>query len=506
MFDIFKILSYLKKQINRNDLIIIVFLLALFLATRLTNITLHPIFSDEGIYIHWAKVAWHDAAWRFISLTDGKQPLQTWLTIPFMKLFPDNMLFAGRLFSVCGGFIGMTGFFSLFYYLFGKKTAYWGTLLYILTPYFLFYERLALVDPYVSAALVWLFFLSIVLVKEKRLDTALLMGLIGGLFLLAKSSVQMFIGLSAFAPLLITSKRIRDFLKSSVNYYVLFILAGIIANIIYNVQRLSPYMHYVAQKNLTFIMSFPEFLTNPFKYFSTNFWQVPLYFSWESGFFLTAIAITGLVILAKKNFRLFLYLSVWITIPYFVVSFFMKVLFPRYIIFFAGLSLIAAASAFHYLNNKIKLLFVAVFFVSVAYFDYTIIFLPHKIPFPEVDRGQYIEGWPAGWGISEFMEDVRSQSKTKPVVILAEGNFGMASDVLEVFLKKEDEGKITIKGYWPLSEKQLRENLPLLENNQVYAFFSHEDEFPQSWPIKKVKTLTKPGNKSYFRVFELTEK
>src|SRR3989304_1360065 len=90
-----------------------------------------PIFSDEGIYIRWARVAWHDASWRFISLTDGRQPLQTWGTIPFLKLFPNNALLAGRLFSVASGFVALIGIFSLLYLLFGKRTAIMGSFIYI---------------------------------------------------------------------------------------------------------------------------------------------------------------------------------------------------------------------------------------------------------------------------------------------------------------------------------------------------------------------------------------
>src|SRR3972149_6433085 len=124
MFDIFKILSFIKKQFNRKDVLIIVLIIASFFATRLINLDKSPIFSDEGIYIRWAKVAWHDATWRFISLTDGKKPLQTWGTIPLLKLFPDNALLAGRMFSVATGSISLLGIFSLLFYLFNKKTAY----------------------------------------------------------------------------------------------------------------------------------------------------------------------------------------------------------------------------------------------------------------------------------------------------------------------------------------------------------------------------------------------
>src|SRR3990167_7452900 len=124
MFDLRAMVSWLRKNISSRDVILMVVLIIAYLLTRIINLDKFPVFTDEGIYIHWAKIAWHDATWRFISLTDGRQPLQTWATIPFLKLFPDNALFAGRLFGVFSGFLGLSGMFTLSYYLFGKRTAY----------------------------------------------------------------------------------------------------------------------------------------------------------------------------------------------------------------------------------------------------------------------------------------------------------------------------------------------------------------------------------------------
>ena len=78
MFDIWDTIADIKKRFTKNDFLAAGMLLIGYIVMRTVNLTKFPIFSDEAIYIHWAKVAWHDAAWRFISLTDGKQPLQTW--------------------------------------------------------------------------------------------------------------------------------------------------------------------------------------------------------------------------------------------------------------------------------------------------------------------------------------------------------------------------------------------------------------------------------------------
>jgi hypothetical protein len=148
-------------------------------------------------------------------------------------------------------------------------------------------------------------------------------------------------------------------------------------------------------------------------------------------------------------------------------------------------------------------LIVIIYIISIGYFDYTIVFDYKNIPFPSIDRGQYLEGWPAGWGMEDIVNFAREKSGEKPVVLLAEGNFGMAGDVLDVFIKKDD--KIAIKGYWPLDKIQIEENIPLLKDNFVYIVFSHRDTFPQEWPIKLIKKYSKPGDKSAIYLYQLVK-
>ena len=504
MFDLFKIVSSIKKTVGKKDILITLTLLILFVLTRFVNLDKFPIFSDEGIYIHWAKIAWHDATWRFISLTDGRQPLQTWATIPFLKLFPNNALFAGRLFSVVTGFFGLTGIFLLLNYLFDRKTAYIGSILYVVTPYFLFYDRLALIDSGVNAAFIWILFFSILMVRTLRLDIAIIFGLIGGLSTLAKSSIRLFLALSVFAPILEVTKHKKTLLRFFVNFLFLFSIATFLTIAVYNVQRLSPFFHFVSEKNNTFIMTLDEFKKNPFSVFFDNLIHVPIYVFWEMGFVLGVIGILGWLFLYKKDKSLWLYMGTWVILPYIIISLFTKVLYPRYIIFFGTLLTIFAAGFFSRIKNKMFLVLIAVIYIiSIGYFDYTIVFDYKNIPFPSIDRGQYLEGWPAGWGMEDIVNFAREKSGEKPVVLLAEGNFGMAGDVLDVFLKKND--KIAIKGYWPLDKIQIEENIPLLKSNLVYIVFSHRDSFPQEWPIKLIKKYTKPENKSAIFLYQLVK-
>lgn len=503
MFDIVRSIRFIKKNLSRQDILIIFLLLFAFFATRLTNLESFPIFSDEGIYIRWAKVAWHDASWRFISLTDGRQPLQTWATIPFLKLFPDRALFAGRLFGVASGFVAMIGIFSLSSYLFGKKTAYIASLLYIITPFYLFFDRLAMVDSLVNASFVWILFLSLLLINTLRYDVALFFGFIAGMFMLAKSSVSLFLGLSIFAPLTIFSKSVQKNSRTIINYVFLMLIVIIIVVLFYNIQRLSPFLHFVSEKNNTFVKTWDEFVSEPFSAFWYNLRYTPLHTAYNAGWATTILGILGFVFFYRKNKRMSLYFLLWIFIPYVLTTFFMKVLFSRYVIFLIAPFIIFAA---YFLATKVKktLIWIVVLILLYSftvYFDYTIMFDYKSIPFLCDDRGQYIEGYPSGYGAREIIEYARLKAQEKPVIILAEGNFGMSGDVLDVFLKRGD--RIEIKGFWPLEKKHVIEAQKEKKMRHVFAVFAKSVDNVNEWPLELIQKYEKPGGAEAIYFFKV---
>jgi 4-amino-4-deoxy-L-arabinose transferase-like glycosyltransferase len=504
MFEIQKIIVFFKKNFSKKEWVLIFLLILLYFTARLILLEKFPIFTDEGIYINWAKTAWHDASMRFISLTDGKQPLQTWATIPLLKLFPNHPLFAGRLFSVITGFLSLIGIFSLLFYLFSKKAAFVGGLIYIFTPYFLFYDRMALTDSAVNMGFIWVLFFSFLLVKTVRLDVALIYGLIGGVALLTKSSAQLFLLLAGLAPLLI----IKDLKKNKtklINFYILYLITIALSLAIYNIQRLSPYMHYIGIKNTTFLMTKEEFLQAPFSLFWNNFKGVWIDIIFESGFVLPVLAILGFILLLRKNLLLALYFFLWFFIPFFIICSISKVIFPRYLIFFASIFTILAAYFVADLKNKLFWLTSTILVAVNLFFDYRIIFDHKNIIFPPVDRGQYIEGAPAGWGVKEIINYSIKKSQKKPVIILAEGNFGLIADMLNASLPR-DGHQVSVKGFWPLDLKDLLDSQPLLEKNFVYVVFPHRKDFPIDWPIRLIKKFDKPGNQSAIYFFELVKK
>src|SRR3989304_9509570 len=91
-----------------------------YLLTRLLNLKIIPIFTDEAIYLNWTQVALNDPAHRFISLEDGKQPLFIWFAAILQKFISDPLI-ASRLVSVFAGFGSIIGIYLLAKELFSEK-------------------------------------------------------------------------------------------------------------------------------------------------------------------------------------------------------------------------------------------------------------------------------------------------------------------------------------------------------------------------------------------------
>ncbi len=506
------VVTRLSGRVRISHILQILALMAGYFMTRLTNILALPVFSDEGIYINWARIASYDPAWRFISLIDGKQPLQTWGTIPFIKLFPDNLLLAGRLFSVSTGFVALLGIVTLCWYLWGRKAGFIAGILYIVTPYFVFYDRMALVDSGVNAAVIWILFFSILLARNLRVDVAMFFGIVAGFGLLAKSSVFLFLGLSAGAMIFVINPIMKFvspkkylhviFLerKRLIDYAALFCLSVIIAFCMYLTQKFfSPFFHYIAQKNLTFILSPQEWLADPLGLVSSNIKMLPLYVAWESGWLPVVLGVVGLWHLFKHDRRLALYISLWIIVPFILIINFNKVLFPRYLIFFPSFFVILTTYLFSRFVQKIAFrIIIPLTMLILLGLSYPILFNVTAISLPPVDRGQYIEGQTAVWGAEELMGTVRASTVDgKYALVLAEGNFGLIGDVLSVYVKPKD--RIEVRGAWPLNEADILRAQKEMDTKHVFVVFSHRKDFPVYWQeelMTLVKKYDKPNNPS----------
>src|SRR3989344_1231552 len=360
---------------HKQTVIAAVFLSLFYFATRLINLTLLPIFTDEAIYIRWSQIALQDPQHRFISLYDGKQPLFVWLNMLTLKL-PVDPLVAGRLVSVAAGLASLIGIIALAWRLFGQKTAFFTGLLYVISPFFLFYDRLALYDSLTNTFMIWALLLQVILVQTLRLDAALLLGFAIGGGLLTKSSAGFAIYLLPVSLLLFDWRRSDRGRRMGV-WVGLSLVAVFIAFLFEVIMKLSPYQHMVGLKTARFIVPFQEFfVADAWARFHGNLggltnWLIA-YFTWP---WLIGVGVTLLTTL-KLHWRKTLLLFGWFIGPFLILAAFGLILYPRFILFMTFPLLIILAFGLGQLEiRSIRSIVIYLLLAAyAAYFSFQIIF------------------------------------------------------------------------------------------------------------------------------------
>lgn len=169
-----------------------IFVWLVFLVTRLWNLTLLPVFTDEANYIDWGWRELNFPHHLFYSLYDGKQPFLMWLFGWSQKLFSDP-LFAGRFVSVLTGLLTLWGMCTLSKYLFDKRTAINASILYLSIPLFLLFDRQALMESSLAAVGIWSLYFLYKYLDLNKLRYLITLGIILGLGFFIKSSALLFI-------------------------------------------------------------------------------------------------------------------------------------------------------------------------------------------------------------------------------------------------------------------------------------------------------------------------
>jgi 4-amino-4-deoxy-L-arabinose transferase-like glycosyltransferase len=437
-------------RLKKFEWFILLVIILTYLLLNLTNLTKLPIFVDEALYLRWSQIAGSDPSWRFISLTDGKQPLYVWLVIPFLRLIEDPLA-AGRAASVFSGFFALLGMGYLGYLLGNKKTALFAMLLTLLSPYLFFYNRFGVMEATLIAGIIWTTNFAVLLARYPRLDLAMILGIVTGLTLLVKSSALFFCLMIPFSYLLVVNYR-QIWTKKTLEYLMLVAVAWLFAFVIYNVQRLSPWMHMIGQKNAFFTVPYSEILEEP-KRITNNFVDV-----WRWQIIYTTIPVLlislyGLFRLIKTNVRTALLLSAWLMGPILGTILIARLFAPRYIVFATPFILLFAALALGSLKNFRRSAVIASLALLLPLSLIIRLHLdPINYPYASLDEG-YVNGWSGGNGTKQIAEWALTQASStgQPLKIYTEGTFGILPHGLELYVDQKSN-LITIEGVYPLDQ------------------------------------------------------
>ncbi len=425
-------------------------IILVYLGLTFSNLTRLPMFVDEALYLRWGQIAGSDATWRFISLTDGKQPLYTWAVVPFMKYFGDP-LYGGRFVSALCGLFTLLGVMYGGWLLSGKKPAFWAGLLTLFSPFLFFYNRFAVMEGMMMMFGVWVFNLSILLARTRRLDIALILGMWTGLALLVKSPAMFFMLLIPLAYLLeINFKQI--FTKQTFSFIILVLIAWFLAEVINNIQRLSPWMYMIKEKNSFFIVPYDEIFRDPQRLIN-NFLDI---WRWHGAYTtipVLLLSLVGLYFWYMNSWRSSLLALAWFFLPVFGTVLLAKLFAPRYMVFTTPFLLLLGGYALSLIKNAKSRL---ALFILVSILPITQIFSLLKDPihysYLKMDEG-YVNGWSAGNGTKQIAEWAidRTKSTGKPITIFTEGTFGILPNGLELYLQ-DKTSQVTVTGIYPIGD------------------------------------------------------
>lgn len=476
--------------------IAILFLGLLFFFTRFYNILLLPIFTDESIYIFWAKRIATEHAYWLISLSDGKPPLLIWMIASLLTVLPNDLyLLAGRLPSIFAGFVTLIGIYTVTNFLFkSNQAAFIAGFLYILTPFTLFYDRMALFDSLLSAMLIWTVYFSLRTSQTLKVKDACMWGFILGLGFLSKPPAILFLVLTPVSFLLFTPKTI---LKKQWKKIALLLLLVIgISEGINNMQRVSGAYPLMALKNQQFQQPLNQLIDHPFQLLHGNSIG---FFSWVTAYYTVPFLVVGsicfLFLLLKKRKEGVFLMLLWL-FPIFIFASIGREIFPRYIVFTTPYFLIPLAYVFD-LGLKQKLLlrittlivFVAII-IQPLQFDVLLLTYPPAAPLPLTDYNQYISQHPSGYGLSKIFAFLHEESKKGKVTLVTQGTFGLYPYAFN--LEYWDNKNVQIIDRWPLAVID-QDIIDAQKTSKVYILFKEHATVPENLPVKLVLKGEKPG-------------
>lgn len=426
---------------NRWTLIAFLLISIIYFSVRLPNLTYQPVFADEAIYIRWAQIMKSEPTLRFLPLSDGKTPLFMWVMMPTFKLIADPLL-AGRTLALVTGFATLLGVFTLGLIFFNKRAALFGAFLIAITPYIIFFDRMALVDTMLSAFVIWSILLALLLVRYKRIDLAMILGYFLGGGLLTKTP-GMFnvvtVPLAALTLNFAAKDRVRQVLKT----FGLFFLSIAISLGIYNALRLGPGFINLNSRNQDYVRNPLDLLRNPMDPFIPHLRDILEWWPLLLGYPVIIAIVLGIIYgLIRKNKYLITILFIAL-VPLIVQMALLRTFTARYLLFSMPPLLLVASFGIDNLLISLKkygkfltVLLIFIFMVWPAFFMQKLLYDIENAPLPKNERRGYLEDWTAGTGLREIASILDNESKKGLIIIGTEGSFGTLPDGLQIYFDK----------------------------------------------------------------------
>ncbi|HSW88314.1 MAG TPA: glycosyltransferase family 39 protein [Candidatus Saccharimonadales bacterium] len=484
------------------DKLLLFSLIILYILTRIFNLTLLPIFNDEAIHIYWAKlIASSNKQW-FISLIDGEPPLFIWSIVVFLKLLPSTWyLIAGRLPSVLAGLVGLLGIYQLANALFfSKRVAFLSGIFFTISPFFLFYDRLASYDSLLSALGVWSIYFAVKSAQELHIKYFLLWGVVLGLTLLSKASGIIFLFLSIIT---FFTFFLKEGQRKKVKHIIYIVFTIILAEGLHGLLFFSHGYHLYTSTGISrYTIPISVLLQNPFIVFPRN---VHSFYLWIFSYYTWPVLLVGVIgslyLFFTKQSHILLLLFLWL-FPVLVVLVTGIDPYPRHILFTTPYFFLILAVFIRHIYRLKKFLVIALFLamcILPLYFAILLLFNPPAASLPAVDKNQYITGVPSGYGLEKVFTFLQKTSAKKHITVITLGTVSLFPYAFN--LEFWNNPNVTIIPLWPVTKNTRQEIIRLSKVTPVYVVlkyntYQQHKNFMQELGLQKKLQSDRPDTKT----------
>ena len=376
---------------------------ALFLGSRLFGLTSLPAFLDETAHIRLA-----------VEIASGEKFLRPWNYGKGISIFANALLFpwafshylwASRALAVAFGAFSLLVGIAVGRRLFDPATGLAFGLLYLACPFALFYDRLVLTDPPMATFAALALLLTVRLHERPRTGRAVLLALALVAAVLTKA-IALLVAVIPLTGLFVLGRiekgRARAFLLAlSVAAAVLFwpILRFFETT---STMRLAV-GHKDADLASRLVTNLPMALS-----WLVTYWTLPL----------TILALAGLLLDIREKPRPVLFLGIVVVVPVLAFAAVSTLWFPRYLAFVTVPALLLAARGLVRLQGLLprwaQVLVVIALLMPALRFDRDILLEPARAGLPDIDREQFVLGWPSGYGTRGTVAFVREELRRHP--------------------------------------------------------------------------------------------
>ena len=307
---------------------------AAYLVTRLAFATRFPYFSDEGTYAQYAYDAARTVHKLFISIRYGREPLQTWLAIPFIKL-GFGPLTALRIVSVSAGLLTTVVVGLLARRVGGTRVGLMAAALCVVLPFFLVHDGIGTAEPFITLVMATALYLQVELARRPDLRVGALLGLTLAAGYLTKDNSKPALVLLPLSLLVFDwspagrRERLRTWV-GAIGIALLILAAGYL---VMRSSSLYPLYQKSRAGNFYLVRSFGDVLHDPFGAWGkawAQYWPALVqYISIP----LLAAAAAGAFLSWRRQPHLTLLLLAWIALPLLTSLTFAVLPFPRHIMY-----------------------------------------------------------------------------------------------------------------------------------------------------------------------------